>query len=260
MKATVCELPVGWMNTDTEREQLCRHLESEKTDLLLLPEMPFAEWLAGTRAPDAGAWATAVEHHGKWIERLGEFKVPMVAGTRPAIRDGKRLNVGFVWTREAGLREVHEKFYLPDEEGFWEASWYDRGDGGFELVEVNGLKIGFLICTELWYNHHARDYGKMGMHLLLCPRAVGSVTTDTWLAGGRAAANVSGAFCLSSNFSGPNTPEMNFGGTGWIIEPEEGFVMGTTSQKAPFLTLKIDLGQAEAAKSTYPRYVEDRSL
>lgn len=49
---------------------------------------------------------------------------------------------------------------------------------------------------------------------------------------------------------------MNFGGTGWIIEPEDGNVMGTTSENAPFLTLETDTGLAEKAKHTYPRYVE----
>ena len=257
MKVTVCELPVNWMRSSKEKEKLQLHLESEKSDLLLFPEMPFSAWLAGTREPDADAWKKAVQSHDTHLEQLAEFNTPVIAGTHPVIKDGTPRNVGFVWTREHGLRDVHEKYYLPDEYGFWEASWYQRGNGDFELLTINGLSIGFLICTEIWFNHHARDYGKMGMHLLLCPRAVGSVTTGTWLAGGRAAANVSGAYCLSSNFNGPNTPDMNFGGTGWIIEPEEGFVMGTTSETEPFLTLEIDITSAEEAKLTYPRYVAD---
>ncbi len=257
MKVTVCELPNNWINSKSDQEKFLYHLESEKTELLLLPEMPFSSWLAGKRLPDKKAWEKAVANHNIWIERLEEFNVPVIAGSRPVIKEGRPLNVGFVWTREQGVKAVHEKYYLPDEEGFWESSWYHRGDGRFELITINGLKIGFLICTEIWFNHHAREYGKMGMHLLLCPRAVGSVTTETWLAGGRAAANVSGAYCLSSNFNGAITPEMNFGGTGWIIEPEEGFVMGRTSEKEPFLTLEIDISQAEKAKVTYPRYVKE---
>ena len=62
---------------------------------------------------------------------------------------------------------------------------------------------------------------------------------------------------LSSNLAGPNIPGSDFGGTGWIIEPEAGAVLGTTSAKEPFLTMDIDIGWAEAAKFTYPRYVAD---
>jgi N-carbamoylputrescine amidase len=68
---------------------------------------------------------------------------------------------------------------------------------------------------------------------------------------------VSGAYCLSSNFSGPAGHHGDWAGTGWIIEPEEGRVLGTTSCEVPFLTMDIDLDVAAAAKQTYPRYVPD---
>ncbi len=95
------------------------------------------------------------------------------------------------------------------------------------------------------------------MDILLCPRATPSSFSDTWVVGGRAAANVSGAYCLSSNVNGPNTAQMDFGGTGWIIEPEEAELLGTTSLTRPYLTVDIDLQAANKAKNTYPRYVED---
>ena len=68
---------------------------------------------------------------------------------------------------------------------------------------------------------------------------------------------VSGAYCLSSNFSHRGGDEKKWGGGGWIIEPEEGQVLGVTTGDHPFLTLEIDLRIAEAAKKTYPRYVSD---
>jgi N-carbamoylputrescine amidase len=80
---------------------------------------------------------------------------------------------------------------------------------------------------------------------------------DKWIAGGRAAAVVSGAFCLSSNLKGPNTESIAFGGAGWIIEPEEGSVLAVTSRDKPFLTVEIDLEHADKAKRTCPRYVSD---
>jgi N-carbamoylputrescine amidase len=50
---------------------------------------------------------------------------------------------------------------------------------------------------------------------------------------------------------------MNFGGTGWIIDPENGTLLATTTGSEPFVTMDIDPGWAEAAKATYPRYVPD---
>jgi len=143
------------------------------------------------------------------------------------------------------------------EEGFREASWYERGKRDFTVVQYRGINLGFLICTELWFFEHAREYSKQNIHLLVCPRVTPKNSVDKWIAGGRAAAVVSGAFCLSSNLIGPNTESIAFGGAGWVIEPEEGSVLGVTSQNKPFLTEEIDLEHAEKAKRIYPRYVSD---
>ncbi|MBT3807506.1 MAG: carbon-nitrogen hydrolase family protein, partial [Desulfobacula sp.] len=138
-----------------------------------------------------------------------------------------------------------------------EASWYDRGKENFDIIHINGIRIGFLICTEIWFTKRARQYLNQDIDILVCPRATPNTKVDIWVTGGKAASIVSGAFCLSSNYNGPNTREEDFGGTGWIIEPERGDVLGTTSLDQNFLTLDIDINEARNAKKTYPRYVEE---
>jgi N-carbamoylputrescine amidase len=137
------------------------------------------------------------------------------------------------------------------------AIWYERGLRDFAVVQCGTINLGFMICTELWFFEHAREYSKQDIHLLACPRVTPQSSVDKWIAAGQAAAVVSGAFCLSSNLSGPNIESIEFGGTGWIIEPEEGNVLGVTSPNKPFLTVEIDLEVADKAKRTYPRYVAD---
>ena len=115
---------------------------------------------------------------------------------------GKRLNVAYLWTREEGLRWIHAKTYLPNDEGYWEANWYDRAPIDFQPARIGACSIGLMICTEIWFLQHAREYGKRRVHLLLNPRSTPWQTNDKWLAGGRTAAVVSGAYCLSSNHAG----------------------------------------------------------
>lgn len=160
MKVTVCELPNDPSSFESAWKNLCIHTREEKSDFVLLPEMPFFRWLMDKRTLD----------------------------------------------------------------------------------------------SELWFTQHAREYGKQGVQLLVCPRAT---SKSTWIAGGQTAAFASGAFCLSSNFSGKTSGGGNFTGVGWIIEPDEGKILGVTSSHQPFLTLEIDLNQADRAKKTYPRYVLD---
>lgn len=257
MKVTVCELSNDPDQLRRDWDALTGHVAMSESDLVLLPEMPFYPWIAWTNAVDAAAWQAAVDAHRQWIDRFSELSGAAVLGTQPVVRNGHRYNECFVWEPETGYRPVHLKYYLPDEDAFWEATWYERGDGDFSIAQVRDAKIGFLACTEMWFSERARDYGKLGAHLILSPRATPDSSVEKWVAGGRVAAVVSGAYCVSSNRGGVDAQGIAWAGTGWIIEPEEGDVLATTSTVWPYVTLDIDLSIADAAKQTYPRYVRE---
>jgi N-carbamoylputrescine amidase len=234
--------------------KLCDHVRTQKSELVLLPEMPFDSWFGTARSFDERVWQTFVGAHDKWLSRLVDLSSPTVLGTRPVSRSGHRLNEAFCWTSNNGYTAVHDKYYLPDEPGFYEASWYERGDGSFTPARSGRALVGFQICTEMWAFDHARSYGKQGVQIIATPRATGEASVENWLIGGRASAISSGAYSLSSNRSGLSKDgEVRFGGNGWIIDPD-GKVLGLTSSKEPFLTIDIPLTAAEEAKLTYPRY------
>ena len=253
MNLTVCELPHDPGRLDEAWKGLVEHCRANGSDLVLLPEMPFSVWLAATQEVDPARWDEAVATHEAWLERLGELKASTVLGSRPVVLDGHRHNEAFVW--EPGSYQVsHHKYYLPEEDGFWEATWYDRGTGSFPALETVLGKVGFLMCTEVWFTEHARVLGRAGVGILATPRSTEWASRDKWLAGGRAAAVMSGAFGISSNRSGTDALGMRWGGFGWIIDPD-GEVLATTSEKDPYATVTVDLQHAERAKTTYPRYV-----
>jgi N-carbamoylputrescine amidase len=254
MKVTVCELK------DHSREtfnRLKNHLEEKQSELLLLPEMPFSPWIFSSPQFNEDEWKKSLEAHHTHLEKMAELVpscVTQVIGSIPREIPliSKRLNSCFhaSLSKESPHWQIHfkhDKVYLPNDEGFYEASWYDYSQNDFVPFTINKSKIraGVLICTELWFMEHAREYGEQGIQLLLNPRSTEKGTVDKWLTGGRAAAVISGAYCLSSNLSG---------GQGYIISPD-GEVLGKTSEEEPFLSLDIDLSLADKAKKTYPRYV-----
>lgn len=262
LNVTVCQLQSDPDGLRNDWERLADHVRETASDLVLLPEMPFYPWpfWRETFAPDV--WQAALAAHDRWQSRLADLAPAIVMGSRPVEASDRRLNRGFFWLPDKGeLQLGHDKVYLPDEAGFWEASWYTRGDGSFDVQEITlpdqaPLCVGFLICTELWFMHAARAYGQAGAHLLLTPRATERRTVDKWLAGGRAAAVISGAYSLSSNHYWPREKPVSLGGFGWVIGPD-GEVLALTTPSNPFATVTIDLAQAERAKHTYPRYVVD---
>lgn len=254
MKVTVCQLPDDPILFARDWEALGEHIRANRSELVLLPEMPFAPWFARERPFQEEVWQAVVSAHEAWFTRLEELSPATVIGSRPVTVAAGRRNAGFIWSPESGSLDAHYKSYLPDEEGFWEASWYGRGSQEYTMVRLRQVNFGFLICTELWFLEQARFLGRAGAHLIVTPRATQFATREKWLVGGRAAAVVSGAYQLSSNRTSEGPDETRFGDWGWIIHPD-GEVLGLTTREAPFLTLEIDLAAAERAKHTYPRYV-----
>jgi N-carbamoylputrescine amidase len=106
----------------------------------------------------------------------------------------------------------------------------------------------------MWMLDVSRQYGLRGADIIAVPRVTPASSRERWLVGGRAAAIVSGAFCVSSNRSGVSVAGDAFGGQGWIIDPE-GDVLAVTSDAEPFATHELNLARSAEAKTTYPRYV-----
>ena len=247
---TVCELRTSPGSLEQDWDGLVAHVAEQGSDVVVLPEMGFAPWFAEERSGPEAAWASSVAAHAAWIERLPELGA-VVIGTRPVDRLAGRRNEAYLATPAGPVRALHDKSYLPDEPGFWEASWYGRGDGGHRVVEVGGMRIGALVCTEMWFLEHARAYGRGGAHVVVTPRVTPVSSLGTWLAGGRTCAVVSGAWSLSSNSAEPE-----HGGLGWAIDPE-GVVVATTSRDQPWVTVEVDLAAVDEAKTGYPRYVPE---
>lgn len=258
MKVTVCQLEPVDTRLDDQLAALGAHVAAHASDIVLLPELCFSPWLPADPLPDAARWARAVADHEHRLAGLDGLGARAVLGTRPVVTTtGSRRNQAYVWTADNDrVVPLRDKHHLPDEEGYWEHTWYDRGPRRFDAARVVGTRVGVQICTEMWFFEWARRYAAERVDLLCVPRATPRTSTATWLAGGRAAAVCAGAFCLSSNLWHPPGEAADCGGLGWIIDPD-GDVLATTDEEIPFATVDIDLTFARAAKSTYPRYVAD---
>ena len=153
VKVTVCQLDPREGQLDGFLQALKQHCKENRTQFLLLPEMSLSDWLAADAEPDARRWAHAVLQHEAYIAEMEDFGVPAIMGTRPILTDaGSRRNEAYLWTDQSPApAPVHQKYYLPDEEGYWEHSWYDRGPKSFDIARALDMRIGVQICTEMWF-------------------------------------------------------------------------------------------------------------
>lgn len=248
MKVTVCELPDERRIFEPAWEALVAHVKERQSDLVLLPELPFSAWFARTPQFNVQVWQQAEAEHDAWMSRLRQLAPATVLGTCPVTEEECHFNRGFSWTLVEGYKGVHDKYYFPNEEDFYESNWFDRNQRDFTPIQVRDMTVGFLICTEVMFNEWARYYGKQGANIIAVPRA--STIGERWVVAPRMAAIVSGAFVISSN----RVDEHLFAGRGLVIDPN-GNVLAATSRQEPFVTVDIDLMESAEAKKTYPRDV-----
>jgi predicted amidohydrolase len=258
MNVTICELSDDEDMFLADWNELKHHVSQEKPDLVLLPELPFSRWIAQEKMVSTASRDLCVAKHEEWMVEIGRLQTQRVVYSKPVLRDGKLFNTAFLYERGVGHRKIHSKSRFPEEPDFWEETWFDREPAeAFELIESQGAKIGVLLCTEMWFTELAREYGKQGMDILLCPRATQSASVDKWIRCGQTLSVISGAYCLSSNRSGDGERGVKWGGNGWIAEPVTGDLVALTNSKKKVVTRKIDLGKCRNAKALYPQYVRE---
>jgi len=239
-----------------EWQTLVSHVRAIQPRVFLLNEMPFGPWVSAAPEPDADDLTASRQAHADGLEMLADLGVHAVLGTRPADEDGRNVNQAFVWRTAAGIEPVHTKQFFPDEEGYYEARWFTRGETHFRLADVEGLQVGFLICTEVMFNEWARYYGRQGAHVVAVPRAVGPETLRRWKTAMSMAAIVSGCYVLSSNRTGVDGHGQAFGGHGWIFDPS-GDLIAETSPGTPVVYADFDADLVAQIRSEYPCYVAE---
>jgi N-carbamoylputrescine amidase len=254
LRLAVCQLPTNLSHRHPAWADFARRLKQARADLAVLNEMPFGAWLASEARFDSDLAAASIKAHESALPALR--KLPMaVLGSRP-IRGKHRLcNEAFL-LGDGQYRPIHHKHYFPQEEGFFEESWFAAERPGFDVTEYRGLRIGVLLCTELMFTEWARHYRRQGAHVIVSPRASG-LSMRQWDAAARMAAVVSGCYVLSSNRVSRGAGfGQQFGGHGFIYSPI-GELLKETTEAAPLLSVDIDMAVVAEAQRNYPCNVRE---
>jgi N-carbamoylputrescine amidase len=254
MRVSVAELPDNRDRFELAWAALLQHVDFAESEILVLPELPASAWFGTSPRFDQDRWDRIVAAHEEFVSRLGDFGSTTVIGSRAANVDGSRRNIAFVWSKGAGLIDLHAKAILPEEPGFHEQSWYQAGEDDLAVETLNGVGIGGLVCSELMATERARRLGERGAVVIGVPRATGDHLR--WQVAAQMAAIASGAYVLTSNRAGQSDDgSVTFGGRSMIVDPE-GTILTETGRDKPFASASIDPEIARAAKLTYPRYLD----
>lgn len=200
--------------------RLIEDLNRVKPDIFLLNELPFGPWISTGSTFDHTVWKQSVADHEAGIAALEELGVKIILGTRSVERGSRRCNEGFVWTLDNGVNAVHTKQHVPHTSpSYNETTWYEPDDLKFQIYQAGPLRVGFLICTDVMFNEHARQYGRDGVQLIVVPRAMPVEAVHMFDVALQMAAIVSGCYVASSNRNGKDPAGGIFEGRGCIIDP-----------------------------------------
>lgn len=249
MKVSYIQSPEGLVASGAEWQKLVSQIEHENPDVLVTSEMPFGSWLAGVHEYNKGDADKSISAHDVGLDALKKLNVPTILSSRPVQFEGKLANEAFVLDN-GEYKFAHQKHYFPEEPGFYETNWFANAKPGFDVVEANGLVIGIILCTELFFNEWARSYGRQGAHLIVVQRATGQ-TVEHWKTAASMAAIVSGCYVVSSNRVGKFDDELIFGGNGFAYAPDGSLISETTPEK-PVVSIELDFELVKKSAKTIP--------
>src|ERR1700744_6253667 len=119
LMVTVCQLDADGARFEEEWQAIADEVKRAKTDLLVLPEIPFCASFVRKARFEREAWKSALDSHDRGQARLGELGAAAVVATRAMEFGAYRYEEPFVWTAAAGRRSVHTRTRFQDQARAW---------------------------------------------------------------------------------------------------------------------------------------------
>ncbi|WP_300629409.1 carbon-nitrogen hydrolase family protein [Pseudomonas sp.] len=142
--------------------------EASDADLLVLPEMFLTGYNIGAEAVGALAEARDGESAQTIADIAHSAGLAILYGYPERAEDGRIYNavqlIDAHGTRLCNYRKTHLF-------GDLDHTMFSAGEDDFPLVELNGWKLGFLICYDLEFPENTRRLALAGAELILVPTA-----------------------------------------------------------------------------------------
>ncbi|GLH40260.1 carbon-nitrogen hydrolase family protein [Pseudomonas moraviensis] len=143
-------------------------MEAKGADLLVLPEMFITGYNIGAEAVST----LAEVYNGEWAQQIG--RIAKAAGLAIVYGYPERTAEGHIYNA-VQLIDAHgerlcnyRKSHLF---GDLDRSMFSPGEAELPVVELDGWKLGFLICYDLEFPENARRLALAGAELIVVPTA-----------------------------------------------------------------------------------------
>jgi len=143
-------------------------MEAKGADLLVLPEMFMTGYNIGAEA----VGTLAEVYNGEWAQQIGRIAkaagLAIVYGYPERTADGQIYNAVQLIDGHGERLCNYRKSHLF---GDLDRTMFSPGEAELPVVELNGWKLGFLICYDLEFPENARRLALAGAELIVVPTA-----------------------------------------------------------------------------------------
>ena len=165
-------------------------------------------------------------------ERVVEFWKKIAAKTGSNIlagrlerRDGKIYNKATVFSPDGRILADYAKIHLYNSE----RDTIEPGDK-LSIFELNGMKIGIMICADFGFPELSRKYATAGVDVLAVSSSWAYPDDDLWEICNRARSSENGIYVVSCDRTGPTSKGLVKVGRSMVCDPD-GFILANLVEK-----------------------------
>jgi agmatine deiminase len=196
-------------------------------DAVCLPELFMTHYFPQELGGNPPHWE---EIPGEVTRSLSEAarrnNVVLVAGSLCEKAGTRFYNTSLVFDSDGRLLGKYRKMHLPNDECFYEKSYFSPGNLGYRVFQTGIGNIGVSICYDQWFPEVARINTLMGAEIIFYPSAIGTVEgiaqeegswRDAWITVQRGHAISNATTIVAVNRAGKEG-RINFWGSSFVCD------------------------------------------
>jgi agmatine deiminase len=157
-----------------------REAAGKGAQIICLQELYRTKYFPTDEKKDVTLFAEPVP--GETTSTLSEIakklNVVIIAPIFEADSSGKHYNTAVVIGSDGKIMGKYRKMHIPHDPFFYEKSYFDVGDTGYQLFRTPNVSFGVLICYDQWFPEAARTLALQGAELIFYPSAIGYLEGD----------------------------------------------------------------------------------
>lgn len=189
-------------------------VKEEKPDTIVLPEM----WTTAYTLPELDVLADIDgEPTTSFLKELARtYQINIIGGSFANKKDGKFYNTSIALNRQGEVVYTYDKIHLVPM--LDEPKYLTGGQKKAKVFELDGIKMGFIICYDLRFPELARSLALQGAQILYVVAEWPTARKEHWKALQIARAIENQFYVVSCNSVGSYDGE-DFAGTSMVIDP-----------------------------------------